>query len=490
MKLRQVIARIALAGCFLAMGMDDATAVEAAANTSAPVTSSESAVTGDKPKADSAASVAGEGTAQETVAQDAAVQTSVSQIASSESSAGEVVASAPAAEASAAVVAPAADVAKEGETASSGADVVASAPAAEASAAVVAPAADVAKEGDASSSGADVVASAPAAEASAAVVAPAVTAEVAPAAKAKANPWKGTFVGYEHVFSAVSLDKASGQTWNPYYAHSFTLQPVWRFHDYVGLRLRLDVEQELTDADETVRRYEWMWSDLNVEVNAGKGYTEKVTGININGNLRLGLPVSKISRARTMFLALSPSLTISRKFPVLKGLTIAYSGRFTYQFHQSTTAQYDGTSLSCGDPDSAECERFTNTGIRNAQTVLVHGPSIRLDILDNLSFSVSYSLRRSGLYELDDYEVYDSASGIHLGTLSSGENDIDARYGQAFSAELAWAPIDMVGLALGFITVYSDLRQNGSYQTPLFNQFTNIYLNLSLDIDSVVQAFR
>ena len=455
MKLRQVIARIALAGCFLAMGMDDATAVEAAANTSAPVTSSESAVTGDKPKADSAASVAGEGTAQETVAQDAAAQTSVSQIASSESSAGEVVASAPAAEASAAVVAPAADVAKEGETASSGADVVASVPAAEASAAV-----------------------------------PAVTAEVAPAAKAKANPWKGTFVGYEHVFSAVSLDKASGQTWNPYYAHSFTLQPVWRFHDYVGLRLRLDVEQELTDADETVRRYEWMWSDLNVEVNAGKGYTEKVTGININGNLRLGLPVSKISRARTMFLALSPSLTISRKFSVLKGLTIAYSGRFTYQFHQSTTAQYDGTSLSCGDPDSAECERFTNTGIRNAQTVLVHGPSIRLDILDNLSFSVSYSLRRSGLYELDDYEVYDSASGIHLGTLSSGENDIDARYGQAFSAELAWAPIDMVGLALGFITVYSDLRQNGSYQTPLFNQFTNIYLNLSLDIDSVVQAFR
>ena len=408
MKLRQVIARIALAGCFLAMGMDDATAVEAAANTSAPAASSESAVTGDKPQAAETAPAAGESAAQETAAQ--------------------------------------------------------------------------ASEAQASAPSASPVA---ASEASAAV-----TTEIAPAAKAKANPWKGTFVGYEHVFSAVSLDKASGQTWNPYYAHSFTLQPMWRFHDYVGLRLRLDVEQELTDSDETVRRYEWMWSDLNVEVNAGKGYTEKVTGININGNLRLGLPVSKISRARTMFLALSPSLTISRKFPVLKGLTIAYSGRFTYQFHQSTTAQYDGTSLSCGDPDSAECERFTNTGIRNAQTVLVHGPSIRLDILDNLSFSVSYSLRRSGLYDLDDYEVYDSASGIHLGTLTSGENDIDARYGQAFSAELAWAPIDMVGLALGFITVYSDLRQNGSYQTPLFNQFTNIYLNLSLDIDSVVQAFR
>ena len=469
MKLRQVIARIALAGCFLAMGMDDATAVEAAANTSAPAASSESAVTGDKPKAAETAPAAGEGAAQETAAQ-----------------ASEAQASAPSASPMAASETPAAEVGQGApETAS------AEHASAEVVSAETAPAAgeDAAQETAAQASEAQ--ASAPSASPVAASEASAaVTTEIAPAAKAKANPWKGTFVGYEHVFSAVSLDKASGQTWNPYYAHSFTLQPMWRFHDYVGLRLRLDVEQELTDSDETVRRYEWMWSDLNVEVNAGKGYTEKVTGININGNLRLGLPVSKISRARTMFLALSPSLTISRKFPVLKGLTIAYSGRFTYQFHQSTTAQYDGTSLSCGDPDSAECERFTNTGIRNAQTVLVHGPSIRLDILDNLSFSVSYSLRRSGLYDLDDYEVYDSASGIHLGTLTSGENDIDARYGQAFSAELAWAPIDMVGLALGFITVYSDLRQNGSYQTPLFNQFTNIYLNLSLDIDSVVQAFR
>ncbi len=454
MKLSQVIARIALAGCFLVAGKADATADESAV--------------------------------------DASAQTPAAEVA------------APAGAAASEAVAPAAPVepapvAREGEGEDvSGADAVAAAP--EATQATVqgkvpaaeavqagAPAASAAVAGEAA---ADQPLVAGSAEVAAASVAGGVVKEVAPSASKKRNPWKGSFIGYEHVFSAVSLDKASGQTWNPYYAHSFTLQPMWRFHDYVGLRLRLDVEQELTNSDETAKRYEWMWSDLNVEVNAGKGYTEKVTGININGDLRLGIPVSKFSRARTMVLALSPGLTISRKFPVLGGLTVAYSGRFSYQFHQSTTAQYDGTSISCGDPDSAECERFTNTGIRNAQTVLVHGPSIRLDILDNLSFTVSYLLRRSGLYDLDDHEVYDSGSGIHLGTLASGENDIKARYGQAFSAEIAWEPIEMVGLALGFISVYSDLRQNGSYQTPLFNQFTNIYLNLALDIDSVVQVFR
>ena len=306
----------------------------------------------------------------------------------------------------------------------------------------------------------------------------------------KKNPWRGSIVSYEHAFSAVSLDKASGQTWNPYYAHSFSIQPQWHFHDYVGLKLRIDVEQELTNSDDTVKRYEWMWSDLNIDVNAGKGYTEKVTGIKINGGLRLGIPASKASQARTMILSLAPMLNVSRKFPVLQGLTIGYSVRFAWQFHQSTTAQYDGTSLSCGDPDSEACERFLNTGIRNAKNVLVHGPSISLDILDNLSLSFSYTMRRMGLYDLKDEDIYDSGTGAYLGTLASGENDITARYGQSFAGEISWNPIDLVGLSLGFSTVYGDLRQNGSKQTPLFNQFTNIYLNISLDIDEITQMFR
>lgn len=356
--------------------------------------------------------------------------------------------------------------------------------------------AESAKEATAASSASSQAGSdeSPAAKDGDASPAVAATADAAPMDQAaegkKKNPWAGSIVAYEHAFSAISLDKASGQTWNPYYAHSISLQPAWRFHDYVGLKLRIDVEQELTDSDDTVKKYEWMWSDLNVDVNAGKGYTEKVTGIKVNGGIRFGIPTSKASKARTMILSIAPGLTVSKTFDVLEGLTIAYSGRFAWQLHQSTTAEYDGTSLSCGDPDSESCERFLNTGIRNAKNVLVHGPSISLDILKNLSFSVSYSMRRMGLYDLDDEKIYDPASGTYLTTLEPGENDISARYGQSFGAEIAWAPIDLVGISLGFSSVYGDLRQNGSRQTPLFNQFTNIYLNLSLDIDEFVQLFR
>ena len=441
MELSQVVARVALAGCFLVVGTASATADEIAAEASAQTPPVE-VVSPASPSAPEGEVAPGHEAAPSNNNEEAAAQPAVVEASAQ-----------PAPEPPAAATSTAADTA---------AQPVAAAPA-------VAP-----------------VAAASAGEGSAAL---AQQVAVAPAAKGK-SPWKGSFIAYEHAFSAVSLDKASGQTWNPYYAHSFSLQPMWRFHDYVALKLRLDVEQELTNADETVKRYEWMWSDLNVDVNAGKGFTEKVTGININGGLRLGLPVSKVSRARTMILSLAPALTISRKFPVLQGLTVAYAGRFAWQFHQSTTAEYDGTSLSCGDPDSAACERFTNTGIRNASTVLRHGPAVTLDILDNLSFEVSYTMMRHGLYDLDDRDIYDSASGIHLGTLESGENDISARYSQAFSAEIAWSPIEMVGISLGFISLYADLRDNGSHQTPLFNRFTNIYLNLSLDIDSVVQVLK
>ncbi|MDR0966298.1 MAG: hypothetical protein LBM75_07345 [Myxococcales bacterium] len=312
---------------------------------------------------------------------------------------------------------------------------------------------------------------------------------VTPAAKAK-SPWGGSSIGYGFGFSAVSLDKASGQTWNPYVTHSLAFEPRWRFHEYLGVRLRIDVEQELTNSDETIKQFEWTWSDLNIDVNVGKGYTEPVTGINVNGSLRFGLPVSKASQARTMVLSLSPGLSISRKFPVLAGLTVAYSGRFAYQFHQSTTAQYDGTGLSCGDPDSDECAPFLNTGLRNVQTVLAHGPAISLDILDNLSLTVSYTLRRSGLYGNDDYEIRDSGSGIYLGTLEPGANDITARYSQLFALELAWAPIDMVKLALDVSSSYADLRPDGTYQTPFFNRFTMVNLGIGLDIDSVIQALN
>ncbi|MGI5864653.1 MAG: hypothetical protein ACOX6T_21755 [Myxococcales bacterium] len=308
---------------------------------------------------------------------------------------------------------------------------------------------------------------------------------------AKSNPWAGSSFLYEHAFSAISLDKSAEQTWNPYYAHSFSLQPKWKFHDYFGMGLRIDVEQELTNSDDTVRRYEWVWSDLLVDLNAGKGYTESFTGIKVTGGLRLTLPVSKASRARELVMSVGPGAVVSRKFTDLFGtplsLTVGYNARWTYHFQQATTAQYSGPTISCGDPSSPVCERYVNTGIENPEHLLGHGASLSLDITDKLSFSTSYTFQRSRLYELSDFEFLDGAGQK---VVLEADHDVAVRYYQWFIAELSYQALDVVGVALGVSTLHGDLATDGTYRTPFFNRFTNIYLNLSLDIDSVVSRFQ
>lgn len=308
---------------------------------------------------------------------------------------------------------------------------------------------------------------------------------------AKANPWAGSSIYYEHVFSAISLDKGAEQSWNPYYAHSLSLQPKWRFHDYFGVGLRLDVEQELTNSDDTVRRYEWMWSDLNVDLNAGKGYTESFTGIKVTGGLRLTLPVSKAARARELLMSVGPGASISRKFSDLFGsplsLTVGYNGRWTYHFHETTTAQYKAPTISCGDPSSPLCEPFVNTGYENPEHGLVHGANLSLDITEKLSFSTSFSFLRNGLYALSDYELIDGAGQK---VVLEADDGVAVRHYQWFVAELSYQVLDLVGVALGVSSLYGDLASDGTYRTPFFNRFTNIYLDLSLDIDSVVSRFQ
>jgi hypothetical protein len=314
-----------------------------------------------------------------------------------------------------------------------------------------------------------------------------VAAEEQPAEKK--NPWAGSVVAYEHTFSAISLDKGAEQSWNPYYAHSLSLQPTWRFHDYFALKARLDVEQELTDADETAKAFQWMWTDLQLDANAGKGYTEPTTGLRINGGLRVVLPVSLMSRARSMVLGLGPSAVLSRKFPVLKGLNVAYMGRWTYQFHESTTAQYDGSTIpSCNDPESPGCARFYNTGVRNAEDVLMHGPQLSLDITDKLSFASAFVFVRSGLYDVEPTTIQTGMGPVSIGE-NAADPDVGARYAQWFTAEVSYQAIDFVGVSLGVSSLYPQLASDGTDRTPFINRFTNVFLDLSLDIDSLVNRF-
>ncbi|MGC4117183.1 MAG: hypothetical protein QM765_22005 [Myxococcales bacterium] len=93
------------------------------------------------------------------------------------------------------------------------------------------------------------------------------------------NPWRDTAIDYGHSFSAISLNKNAEPTYNPYYAHSLTITPVWHlWDDYLVAKVRLAMEQELTNSDDTTYKNEVVFNDMQIDLGTA-GVTEGITGI-------------------------------------------------------------------------------------------------------------------------------------------------------------------------------------------------------------------
>ena len=290
------------------------------------------------------------------------------------------------------------------------------------------------------------------------------------------NPWRGTEIGYEHGFSAHSLSKSADQSYNPYYVHTLTLQPQWHVGEYLAFRAKLAIEQELSDADDTTYKNEVMLSDLNLEA-VTPGVTEPFTGVRLGGGLRFVFPTSKVAQATTMRLAISPAISLSRKFPLLEGLVLGYGARFNFAFHQYTTAQQDAPGIASCSVDDIRCG--TNLGRRNAWGQLMHGPNLSLSPLSGLGVDLSFFFVNSFLYGLSD-------GGQYL----NDEKDVNVRRAQFFTGSVSYEALDFLTVALSFATMYGELALDGTYQTPFFNRYTQLSVGFSISIDPLIGKFQ
>jgi hypothetical protein len=66
---------------------------------------------------------------------------------------------------------------------------------------------------------------------------------------------------------------------------------------------------------------------------------------------------------------------------------------------------------------------------------------------------------------------------------------VPVRYAQVFSLEVGYQALDQLRVALGVLTRHPDLRPDGKLRAPFFNRYTQFYLDLTIDADSVVALF-
>jgi hypothetical protein len=296
------------------------------------------------------------------------------------------------------------------------------------------------------------------------------------------KPWRGSRLGYGHATTPRSADRGADPFWNPYYTHRLELSPQWNFGQWVFLRGRVELGQELTVADDTEYVREVVLSDVTVDAGSA-GWMEPYSGIRISGDVRLNAPTSKVSRAQSRVLSVGPRLGVSRTFPLRSGLTVAYEGRYTQRFHKYTTSQLDGPRLlACVGVESTECLETAHTGRRNVREDVAHGPTLMFAPLERLSIVAAFRFSHPTLYPLAQ-----PAAGREAELRENPYANASPRDATIFSLGVSYPVLQGLELSLGAtsFTPYYDPSTSGS-RNPFFNRNTTLNLGLDLDFERLL----
>ncbi|MHB8874035.1 MAG: hypothetical protein ACYC8T_10150 [Myxococcaceae bacterium] len=305
------------------------------------------------------------------------------------------------------------------------------------------------------------------------------SAAVSSSVEKKEVPWRGSSFSYGHAFSAVSLSKEIDGFYNPYYVQSVSLFPEWHFTSFLFVRARFDIEQELTVADDTNTVNEVVISDLPVDVGTDS-YQEELTGIKVTGTLRFGLPTSRLSRMQTRVFSIGPGVSLSRKFPVLSGLTLSYAGRYTQRFHRFTTPENEGASISgCNILRGDTCDSLMSNQKRNVMADVVQGPKLVLDALESLHVELALQMAHGFLYPLTPVEA-----SLRL---SDQAPDSTVRVSTTFALGATYDLTRELSLSLSLNnTAQPQLGDDGHLRNPFFTRNNTVSLDAAIDVEALL----
>jgi hypothetical protein len=306
-----------------------------------------------------------------------------------------------------------------------------------------------------------------------------------------ALPFRSSVLIYENIFSAYQMNRGSELTYNPYYAMSLSLRPRWYFTDALSARLRFDVETELTNSDETTQYHETRLSDLLFDLVYDPIVEIPVVNLNVGAGLRLQLPTSPQAQAETMYVGLGPQVRLSRVFDVLDGLLIYYSFRYMKYLNRYTTLQRQTNPYSCvrGDP---ACQAHNQLGDPARSHGFFNQIMLQLDFLERLFRPMHFAVMVL-FYNYLTYGAPDATVPIMGGAeaeVEHIENPVNHTASIWYVIELGIDITDYLGIGVGVSTFSPQLRPDSTYRQPFFNRYSNLYVDLTLDVERLVAAFR
>jgi hypothetical protein len=294
---------------------------------------------------------------------------------------------------------------------------------------------------------------------------------------ARKAPWRGSMLTLRNEVSLLTFDKGAELTYNPYDALTFEVRPRWWFGDVFYAALDFSLTRELTAADDTTRSGETWLGDLAVGGGAARFWTIPWVGVDLTADARVLAPTSKLSQARTLLVGLRGSLMLSRHFPLLEGLDVTYMLIGNKGFHRYSTSELDAPLIGGCSGDASECDRFRNTGYRNAGFRLTNGLNVSLDVLPWLGAEAT-------AMHLVDY-LYPMNPADPRVSLVPQEPANDRQY-LWFEGEVRFKPMKSLGIGVGVSTFAPLLAPDSTIYTPFVNRYTMAYVELRLFVDGLI----
>jgi hypothetical protein len=280
-------------------------------------------------------------------------------------------------------------------------------------------------------------------------------------------PWRGSRFTWRHAVGQTAFDR-SFLTYDPYYAMIFAFEPRWWLTDGIWIRAGLDVTRELTQANDTTYSGEAWVSDLSLAVGWSRFWTIPLVGIDLSADVLLVAPTSKASQARTLALAIRPSLRLARSFDLLGGLAIGTTLRGGPALHRYTTGQREAPLVPGCELSPSGCGEYLNTGQRNAKARFQQSFDVWLGVTDWLSVSAAYGYYIDWLYTLEATE----------GSDFTPQTATSERYYSMLNFELTARPLPALEVGFGFLAFAPQQRPDAPYST--------LYVDLRLDVDGLI----
>jgi hypothetical protein len=287
---------------------------------------------------------------------------------------------------------------------------------------------------------------------------------------------RGTEIIYRNLVSARSFNKSADLTYNPYYAMELDVTLGFMPKKHTALSLNSSFLVELTDSDVTTKRNELEIADIYFNTSLVNLLTIPLVNIDVVPSLKIFVPSSKVSQARTLVMGLRPKLTFIKHMDALSGLDIMYAFWVEKDFHEYTTAMSEFPLIDTSFGSTRSSDSFYNLGKRNVSVAISNYLGLSLFFKKYLGARIGFVIRHGFLYPIDSSDPRISYQP---------QDETNVRYQMLYEGELLTRIKKIWTFSLGFLTENNQLAEDSTYQAPFFNRYTTIYFDIRLDIAEV-----